>query len=235
MPDLDYSKITEVEIKADSTGQLRLKRDQENKKFEMIFNKALDKYNRRKEQYAQNLSNIYALLWSQCSAALQEKIKGRQDYLKIRDNPVSLLKTIREHAMDYTTTKRDYTVVMNALRAFLNCKQKDDELLTEFCNRFSTQREILNSHVGGGFNLTKIATSIAKDPNDSKQMEEAIKKTDEAFVAHVFLHNADQDKYGSLLDGLQKQYSFNAIRRAFSVKSKSKNKNISFTFTFTLS
>ena len=48
-----------------------------------------------------NLIKAYAFLWEHCSKGMQNKIESRSDYTQIVNNPVKLLKVIKEHALNY--------------------------------------------------------------------------------------------------------------------------------------
>ena len=41
------------------------------------------------------------LLWEKCNKAMKNKIEVRPDYDKIKNNPVTLLIAINEHALSY--------------------------------------------------------------------------------------------------------------------------------------
>jgi hypothetical protein len=46
-----------------------------------------------------NMSKAYAFLWEQCARAMQNEIEARTDYeSSIKNNPIELLKAIKQHA-----------------------------------------------------------------------------------------------------------------------------------------
>ena len=67
----------------------------------MIFKEELTRYASRLQQYEENLIKSYALIWERCSAAMKNKIANRTDFeSEIYDNPIELLKAIKEHALN---------------------------------------------------------------------------------------------------------------------------------------
>ena len=54
-----------------------------------------------------------------------------------------------------------YSEVIEAIKMFVNMKQKDDEAIVGFMERFSQQKNILQSHLGNWFfmNLWKLHDS----------------------------------------------------------------------------
>jgi hypothetical protein len=87
-------------------------------------------------------------------------------------------------------------------------KQKESESLQDYTRRFKTAREILESHLGGQIILSKFVRTMDNyDPNDQIIIQDCIDKASEQLFAFLYLENADDDKYGSLLKGLNSQKS----------------------------
>ena len=54
---------------------------------------------KRKKMYNDNLFKAYALIWERCAKAMQNKLVTQSDYEdEIYNNPIKLLKAIKEHA-----------------------------------------------------------------------------------------------------------------------------------------
>ena len=73
----------------------------ENKMFELEYKIKYTKWLNNTEIYKMNLIKAYAFLWEHCSKGMQNKIESRSDYTQIVNNPVKLLKVIKEHALNY--------------------------------------------------------------------------------------------------------------------------------------
>ncbi|KAL7578529.1 hypothetical protein ACA910_011590 [Epithemia clementina (nom. ined.)] len=178
----------------------------ENKQYEMIFKEELTRYFKRKEILSNNTMKVYAFLWEQCSKSMQMKIESRKDFTTTVDKkPIKLLKAIREHALNYQNNKYKMTVILDALRTLVTLKQREDEGLQEYTRRFKTCRDVLESHIGGPIELTKVV--IAEKGYDINKHKEFVKKIFEQFLTYVYIDNADKNKYGSLLSGLATQHS----------------------------
>ncbi|KAL7571234.1 hypothetical protein ACA910_008892 [Epithemia clementina (nom. ined.)] len=137
---------------------------------------------------------------------MQMKIESRKDFIStIEKEAIELLKAIREHALNYQNNKYEMTVILNALRTLVTLKQREDEGLQDYTRRFKTCRDVLESHIGGPIELTKVVK--AESGYDRSKHEEFVKIIFERFMTYVYIDNADKNKYGSLLTGLATQHS----------------------------
>ena len=67
---------------------------------------------------------------------------------------------------------------------------------------------VLESHIGCPIYLFKLMTNMKEfDKDDSDSVTKCGKQKHENFLAYVYLENADQSKYGSILSGLATQNS----------------------------
>ena len=88
---------------------------------------------KRKKKYNDNLFKAYAELWERCSKGMKAKIEARKDYeATIYNNPIELIKSIKEHALSYEETQCDKKIILNVFRAYLNCRQREDESLQDY-------------------------------------------------------------------------------------------------------
>ena len=87
---------------------------------------------------------------------MQNKLTGRQDFqTKIFNNPINLLKAIKEHSLNYQESRYEMSVILDSIRTFLNTKQKESEDLQEYTRRFKTAKDIMESYIGGPIVMTK--------------------------------------------------------------------------------
>ena len=142
-------------------------------------------------------------MWARCNKTIQAKIEARTNYEKgIYNDPIELIKAIKEHALNYEESKYEMAIIYDALKAFVNCRQRDKELLQEYTRRFKVVRELLQSHLGGAIVLSKFFEN--QDNYDSNNKDKVIKlteKADEQLETYVYLANADTRKYGSVVKG----------------------------------
>ena len=79
---------------------------------------------------------------------MQSKLENRSEFeSKIKGNPIELLKAIKEHAMSFQETKWCILTIIDALKAFINMKQKDEESLIDYRKRFKTVKDVFMSHI----------------------------------------------------------------------------------------
>jgi hypothetical protein len=193
-----------------STATEDTKSKQENRQHELEYKANLDEFMRRKRSYDDNLFKAYALIWERCAKAMQNKIMARSNFeaAEIYNDPIKLLNAVKEHALNYQETRYEMSIISDAFRALFNLQQKESESLQDYTRRFKTAREILESHLGGQIVLTKFARTMPKyDQNNAEANTECIENASEQLFAFLYLKNADQDKYGSLLKGLNSQKS----------------------------
>jgi hypothetical protein len=104
------------------------------------------------------------------------------------------------------------SIILDALRAVVNLKQKDNESLQDYTRRFKTAKDVLVSHLGGPIVLFNTVKSLDdSDPWDPLfDYDKFNKNSEKAFqqlLAFTYLENADKAKYGTILSGLQTQQS----------------------------
>ena len=138
-PRVQISQSTDVNIKT-----------AENTAFLAAYTQRNELHLKREANYCKNRIKAYGLLWEQCSSGMRSKIEQRTDFkTSIKDDPVELLKAIKQHALNYQETRYEMAIVTDALKAVLLAKQKEAESLNDYTKRFKTATEVLESHVGG--------------------------------------------------------------------------------------
>jgi hypothetical protein len=168
-------------------------RDMENKQFEIEFKSDYDAYRKRLHDINENnLTRAYASLWERCTKAMKNKIVSRSDFDTFRNDPISLLKAIKEHALNYQENRYSMAIVLDSMRTLMNTKQKEGELLQHYTKRFRVARDVLKSHVGGPIILTKIAEAMpGYDETDKDKCDKMIEQAFNQFLAFLYLDNAD--------------------------------------------
>jgi hypothetical protein len=121
----------------------------ENRQYEIEFKADYDTYIKRAQAYANNNTKAYALLWERCNKAMKNKIKVRSDYNRIKNNPITLLMAIKEHALNFQENRYSMSIILGAMRTLSFTKQKEGENLQDYTKRFRVARDVLKSHMGG--------------------------------------------------------------------------------------
>jgi hypothetical protein len=181
----------------------------QNEQYKMEFKAEYDSFMRRKQALESNMSKAYAFLWEQYHVAMQQKIEARADYANtIKGNPIELLRAIKQHALNYQEHRYPMSIILDAMKNLLNCKQKDGEQLQEYTKRFKTARDVLEQHIGGPLQLTRFMATLPDwDEHDPDKMIKCREQAYKQFLAFTYLDNTDRSKYGSLLSGLHTQQS----------------------------
>ena len=60
--------------------------------------------------------------------------------------------------MSFQDTKWSVLTIIDAIKAFINMKQRDGERLIDYLKRFNTARDVFISHLGGPLILSKLAS-----------------------------------------------------------------------------
>jgi flavorubredoxin len=91
-------------------------RDQENKQYEMEFRSDYEEYKRRVNRYINNLIKAYAMIWERCTKGMKQKIEAKTDFhSNIEDNPIELLKFIKEHTQNFQENCYCMPIVLDSL------------------------------------------------------------------------------------------------------------------------
>ena len=148
---------------------------------------------------------------------MQNKITGRHDFEgKIFNNSINLLKAIKAHSLNFQESRYKMAIISDAIRTFLNTKQKESESLQDYTRRFKTSKEIMESHISGPILLSKyiqlteeykndiqshqygfeneIIASQEPNPFETKYSRKAASK----FYVYLSLDNSDKSKYNSI-------------------------------------
>ena len=87
----------------------------------MEFKAEFDLYTKRKQVYENNLTKAYALLWEQCSKAMQNKVEARKDFTTaIKGDPIELLKAMKQHALNFQDTRYPMSIIYDSIKAVLD-------------------------------------------------------------------------------------------------------------------
>jgi hypothetical protein len=196
MPTKQYSTSSSVEV-----------RQLEDEAHEAVFKAEIQQFVKRKDNYMSNRSKVYALLWQQCARTMQNKIQARSDFTsKIENDPIKLLNAIEEHALSYEETKYDMSSISDAMRQLLTIRQKDDEDLITYTERFKTVVNVATTQLGGPIILTKIVEE-RRTKSPIMSIDKIKEESWNRFLAYHFIDRADRDKYGAFVNGLKTQHS----------------------------
>ena len=125
LEELDFT-TSKPTLKTSNETDAALKKTEE-KQFEYEFKNDYAEYKKRILNYDDNKVKAYALLWERCSKGMKNKLESRKDFDTFGKNPILLLQAIKGHALNYQENKYEMSIISQALRCLLNCKQKEKE------------------------------------------------------------------------------------------------------------
>ena len=110
-----------------------VRRDTENRQFEIKFKQELSRYSSRKQQYEENLLKAYALIRERCTEAMKIKIESRHDFeSKILDNPIEVLLAVKQHSLNYQEYRYNMSIMTDSFKNLFVTKQKEGENLAAY-------------------------------------------------------------------------------------------------------
>jgi hypothetical protein len=183
-----YTLLWKPTLQVSTTIEPTVK-EREDKQFKMEYKAELDEYMRRKQTYQDNTFKAYALLWERCAKAMQNKIASRSDYESVVYNdPISLLRAIKEHSLNYQETRYEMSIITDAFRSLFTNKQTEGESLQDYTRCLKrTSTEILESHLGGSVILGKYVRTMENyDENDIEKSNKMIAKASEGLYALLY-------------------------------------------------
>ena len=193
-------------IEVDGTAKEKLEKMGINKSNEIEFQMAMAEYNDKIKTYTENKYKAYSFMWDKCTTQMKQNLEAKADYLtNIKNNPFELMKNIEALSYNYQESKYEIAIVADAIRNFVTLKQKDDESLTSYMERFKAASDNMITQTGNEFILTKYMQTL--DNYDSSNTTPAMKRAFEEYQAYTFIINSDNNKYGSLIKSLAQQQS----------------------------
>jgi hypothetical protein len=185
-------------------------RKQENSSFRIWFEAEFKQYLEKMRTYESSRAQAYAYLWLHCTKEMKDEIRSRNDFItKVRDNPIELLKAIKEHALGIGKDRPGVAVIADALTAVLTTKQETNECVWNYTARFRSALNLMKE-VNRGMPIVPnhiVAASPGDNPDDLENVRDVRENHFNQLMAYCFIKNARDDKYGSLLRYLKNEYT----------------------------
>ena len=183
-----------------------------NKAYQVDFANKLQEKRMREQLLKTNLKQTYTYIFSKfCDKDLQYKIEERSDFeSKIENNPITLLTAINElmHTISHEKLILPYETLWTTLAQLFEVKQNKEQKLSDYYETMKAFGSQFSKYFDTNF-LDKFVSNLDEYKN-TKDVDErdALKKGAwQRLLAYGFLHNADHDKYGRLLNGFKKDYA----------------------------
>ena len=177
-----------------------------NESSKIEFKMKMEKYNDKLETYLENKFKAYGFLWEKCSTQMKQNIEAKANFQSdIKDNPFELCKAIEGLSYNYQESKYEMAIIFDAIKTFITLRQKDEESLINYLERFKAASDNMKTQLGSEIKLTKYTTKM--DGYKKEEHDVFSKKAFEELRAYAFITNSDSAKYGSIIKGLAQQQS----------------------------
>ena len=187
--------------------------------FEYIYRLELEEHLQRTKYYEINLRKAYALIYfSYCSEGMQQRIREHPEYetTNMDKDPIKILELISLLMNNPIRARYPMATLTESLARIINMRQKEDESLDGYLDRFKQERSIVKSHLGTNFLETFIENTKEfediennyDNEDDRIIMRNKMKKQlFESLMAFIFMRGSDRTRYSKLVENLQEQYS----------------------------
>jgi hypothetical protein len=187
---------------------------------QVFWKQEVDMYFRKKNMYENNKCALYTVIWSQCSEAMQAKVKSHDGYDAMYEtsDSLALINVIKGIAYKFESQKNMYLALDDAKHAFYTSYQGADETNASYMSKFKNTIEVIQ-HYGGNIGDDKalmkeeLKTIIgSKDPDFLENAADEDVLSAETIArqkAHAiaFLKRADKARYGLLVMELENQFT----------------------------
>ena len=114
-----------------------------------VYRSEVQEHVKRKNTYASNKRVAQAFFFQHCSEALRSKLELRKDYVStLSSDPIKFIDAIKQEVQSFTDTRYPMEVVLTSMRTLINLRQRDDDTLHTYMERFRSARETMESQMG---------------------------------------------------------------------------------------
>ena len=186
-----------------------------------LWEKECEAFHKRQVDYEENKKSLYAVVWGQCSAALQAKLKSETTYSTFDStcDVLSLIKTIKAATYRFNSKKYSYASLHYALRVFYSFKKGPDETDSEAMQRLRSIVEVIEDYGGSlPVHTVTVTEEINRDYDvitagggrptpGTAEYNEYVKKSKERMIAYAYLFGTDGSRRNKILDELSNNYA----------------------------
>jgi hypothetical protein len=174
-------------------------------------------YMDKREWYTENKCMLYAVIWSQCSEAMQAKIKSVPGYQTMNDdaNSLSLLTEIKGIAYKFESQKNIYVAINLVKKSFFATRQAQHETNAAFMTRYKDSIAVIEhygGHIGDDAALIaeeekKMTAAMLPLVPTAAQLASCVTLAKSKSNAIYFLCCADPGRYTLLTTDLENQFT----------------------------
>jgi hypothetical protein len=171
----------------------------------------------KREWYVENKCTMYSVIWSQCSEAMQAKIKSVPGYQTMNEdaNSLSLLQEIKGIAYKFESQKNIYVAINLAKKSFFSTRQAQHETNAAFLTRYKDSIAVIehyDGHIGDDTALIeeeekKMTAAMLPTPLTADQRTSCITLAKSKSNVIYFICCADPIRYATLTTDLENQFT----------------------------
>ena len=178
--------------------------------FDILYQEELRRHGDRTDELNKGMSQCYSLLITKyCTKKMKSRLEEHPDYdSKLKDDAIETLEAIQTLVKAPVRAQYPYVTFTDDLIGFLTSTNQDHgDSLHDYTKVYKQEVDVIKACVPDTL-LNKFLESTkgyqdAGSNKKKKMKDEALDR----WIAYVYLKNSDQDKYGSVLKGLQSQFS----------------------------
>jgi hypothetical protein len=176
---------------------------------EIFFEAEVKEYLASVKLLNSNMKKAYALIHDvYCTKSMQHRIDDAVlADSSITNDPIKLLETIRDLMHETTRTKLPLASWVETAQNMITIAQRESESMAEYHKRFKEHKDMFMQTMGKGFLsdwVTRLPGYSAADSAGQTKMQAEVVPS---LMSYLLIKGAHPDKYGSLLDNLNAQYS----------------------------
>jgi len=150
------------------------------------------------ETYKKHKEGVFGVILGQCHAEVKDALYRDPEYPDIakKNDVIKLLAKLRKMSHECAEAQDPTWSAVLVLRRLLSCQQQPKDSVMIYTQRFKSLAKVVEAQ-WGEFYPTKLFPSTKKDDKA---------KASEKTLVMIYLHNADNTRYGSLKESLNNSY-----------------------------
>ena len=207
-PATTVDKVTINEDKSTSTMQVTTYDEIERMKWKAKY----DKYLGRVEKVERQLTQVYSKYYGQCDDEMKSSMKEDPDFKQahIDKDVIKLRKILKNVNFSYKKDKEPFKTLWQANKDFMNMKQHKSSV-TEYYEKYKTLQKVVTELSGENIDDAYVDIICREEEKveanlSTTERAKMVEDGRERMMAMQFIMNSDQDLYGSLIKGFDRDY-----------------------------
>jgi hypothetical protein len=180
-----------------------------------IWEKKVDEYVRKISQIEENMKTLYSLVWGQCSDVIRARIEALDNYQDMtnQSDSIKLLKSIKSLVFNFESQKYRPLAIHEGMKRFYSIYQDKHATCQSYLEKFQNCVDVLDhcggsiGHIPGLVNATLMDNNIDFLTASKEEMADAVKASQDKYLAVAFILGSDRNRYGKLIENLENDYT----------------------------